>query len=119
MHKHQKTLRDRAFVNQKGQCHYCGLPMLPTDCDSSNRTVDARRCLKATAEHLIARCDGGGTTATNIVAAHALCNMRRHHSKRPPDPSSYREKVRERVASGRWFCASMRRSLLAIAGPSR
>jgi hypothetical protein len=62
--------------------------------------------LRSTAEHLKARCEGGTNARDNIVAAHHICNARRHKRKRAPQPSEFRELVRKRVANGRWFDAA-------------
>jgi hypothetical protein len=59
--------------------------------------------LQATAEHLIARRDGGGDTDENVVAACLFCNRRRHHARRlAPAPIEYLRRVRARVAAGKW-----------------
>jgi hypothetical protein len=61
------------------------------------------RALQATAEHLIARCDGGTNAQANIVAAHLICNRRRHQRKVPLDPDRYRRFVLRRVAKHAWL----------------
>jgi hypothetical protein len=58
--------------------------------------------LRCTAEHLQARCDGGGDVAGNIVAACMLCNRARHQRKKPPPPEAYLADVRRRVGRGAW-----------------
>ena len=63
------------------------------------RTVRRYQC---TAEHLLARQDGGKDGANNIVAACYFCNQTRHNSKRVQTADKYLIRVRRRVASGTW-----------------
>jgi hypothetical protein len=60
--------------------------------------------LQCTAEHLVARCDGGSDSPDNIVAACRHCNSRRHRRPEPLDPLTYRKHVRRRIARGCWHC---------------
>jgi len=71
--------RARAFEEQQGRCFYCGFSIWNEDAESFASSATQFRC---TAEHLIARKDGGKNTRANIVAACHLCNKRRHASKR-------------------------------------
>ncbi|WP_431312814.1 HNH endonuclease [Roseateles agri] len=67
--------------------------------------VPSRRAaafLQCTAEHLIARCDGGTDVASNVVAACWRCNRTRHARRWPPSADTYRAEVRRRVARGGW-----------------
>lgn len=68
-------LRRAACREQGGLCYYCLQPM--------------RRDI--TAEHLKARRDGGKDTRKNVVAAHQLCNARRHQlfPVEAPEPTAY------------------------------
>ncbi|MCB1483339.1 MAG: HNH endonuclease [Hyphomicrobiaceae bacterium] len=59
-----------------------------------------RRC---TAEHLVARCEGGPDTIQNIVAACWLCNNRRHRRKVSLSAQTYLDHVRQRIAKGKWL----------------
>jgi hypothetical protein len=59
--------------------------------------------LRATAEHLKALQDGGANTPANVVAAHGVCNWRRHRAKDPLPPDRYRARVSRLLAKGRWF----------------
>ncbi|WP_353621693.1 HNH endonuclease [Sphaerotilus uruguayifluvii] len=68
----------------------------------ANAPAKGRQVLRCTAEHLIARCDGGRDEATNIVAACERCNHTRHQRKHPPVPEVYRADVRKRIARGGW-----------------
>ncbi|WP_296280672.1 HNH endonuclease signature motif containing protein [Pseudoxanthomonas sp.] len=61
------------------------------------------RWYQCTAEHLIARQDGGKNTPVNVVAACRLCNLRRHQRPTPaPSPETYKALVQRRMAAGRW-----------------
>lgn len=73
--QHLRSLRRAACREQGGLCYYCLLPMRSD----------------VTAEHLQARCDGGKDTRENIVAAHRLCNSRRHQlfPVEPPEAMAY------------------------------
>ncbi|MCO7473024.1 HNH endonuclease [Stenotrophomonas maltophilia] len=72
----------------------------PDELGLRQRSAAPFRC---TAEHLVAKQDGGKAVPENIVAACHLCNLRRH--QRPasaPSPEVYRAHVRRRVALGKW-----------------
>lgn len=58
--------------------------------------------LRCTAEHLVARQDGGKDVEGNIAAACLLCNSSRHKRKTPPAPDAYRAFVQGRLAKGKW-----------------
>lgn len=106
------TLRRRAFKQQRGLCHYCGLPMWQVDEVSfaAHHGLTARlaRLLQSTAEHLVARCNGGRDEHSNIVAACHWCNARRHlgRYKTAPTAEAYRHHVVSRMAEGRWHPAN-------------
>ncbi|MDQ3038563.1 MAG: HNH endonuclease, partial [Pseudomonadota bacterium] len=55
------------------------------------------RWLQCTAEHVVARCDGGTDSASNIVAACLRCNRGRHARSKPLEPSDFSLLVRKRV----------------------
>lgn len=101
------SARNAAFHLQGGRCFYCTFPMWNSSPDELTpwglraRTVAPLRC---TAEHLIAKQDGGKDMAGNIVAACSLCNQRRHKRKTPPSPEAYRAFVQKRLATGKWHC---------------
>ncbi len=104
-------LRKSAFIQQNGQCYYCGCPMW-TDSPESfakrrNLSVKQARHLRCTAEHLKARQDGGKDVAGNIAAACIYCNQHRHHRKKPMDPEQYQRHVKARIERGGWHCISM------------
>ena len=107
MPKRYKSAREAAFKAQGGRCCYCNLPMWRSSPEElaplgiRARTANPLRC---TAEHLVAKRDGGGGGRVNISAACWLCNTRRHRRKNPPDPKTYREFVQRRMAKGGWHC---------------
>lgn len=68
-HERLRELRDAAAKAQNGLCYYCGCVMC-----KANLKADT----SASAEHLIARQDGGQDTKTNVVAACRRCNTLRH-----------------------------------------
>lgn len=101
-------LRIRSAVAQQGCCYYCGLKMIDPAVPQCITPADVRprwrKFLMCTAEHLRARRDGGGDVASNVVAACAWCNSRRHLGRedRAPDPFAYRDRVRKLMAKQRW-----------------
>lgn len=110
-----RKARSRAFEKQNGLCCYCGLPMAPDIASASafavqyGLTLKQAQALLATAEHRIARCDGGRDTADNIAAAHLVCNRRRHACKRPKTSEDYGRHVRSRCARGKWHSTQILR----------
>ncbi|MFC5576922.1 HNH endonuclease [Lysobacter niabensis] len=64
-------------------------------------TNQARR-FQCTAEHLLARQDGGTNHAANIAAACLHCNRRRRRHFKFKDCKAYRRYVQARVAAGTW-----------------
>lgn len=58
--------------------------------------------LQCTAEHLVARGEGGPDCDANIVAACAHCNRTRHKRISLPKPEAYRQDVAKRVKRGAW-----------------
>lgn len=97
--------RKRAFACQGGRCYYCGVRMWLTSFDelAAGRRSEAELAkLRCTAEHLVARCDGGTDAASNIVAACARCNHTRHKLCRPPEPLTYRKIVARLIARRCW-----------------
>ena len=92
--------RQIAFNRQDGKCHYCGLRMWLHGATGPTQ-------LLCTAEHLIARSEGGSEALTNIVAACWHCNQTRHRRKNPPPPERYRVEVQRRVDRGAWLPKSV------------
>lgn len=113
-----QRLRTRAFHAQHGRCHYCGIVMWlhsPGELPQPHHSVRARMC---TAEHLLARRDGGQDTAENVAAACLQCNLRRHRRKQVPAPETYRALVLRRIAKGKWWPIELARALGANHSPS-
>lgn len=108
-----------AFQRQQGRCCYCGMPMwLKTPDELTSRfavTVRQAQILQCTAEHIHARCDGGGNAASNIAGSCRYCNHGRHARKIAPTHEGYRNMVRARVLQRRWHCES----LLALLPPAK
>lgn len=102
--KRLRSLRAAKFESQSGRCFYCDLPMwlwCPTELGLRPRSAAPFQC---TAEHLVPKQDGGKDTASNVVAAHACCNHRRHQRLGPaPSPESFRALVQRRVIRGKWW----------------
>lgn len=113
-----KTLRTRSFHAQQGRCYYCSGPMWlcsPDELGLRSRSAAPFRC---TAEHLLARRDGGKDVAGNVVAACHLCNLRRHKRPTPdPSPEVYRDRVQRRVAQGKWHVPCPRLAVSSHAQP--
>lgn len=100
-----QVYRRRAFEQQGGRCYYCGVRMWlvsPDDLPAVRRSPAALALLRCTAEHLVAQCDGGRHTASNIAAACARCNHTRHQLQKPPEPRAYRKLVAKQVAKRGW-----------------
>lgn len=101
-----RQLRRIAFLHQNARCWYCGLPMWEKNPDAFSRehgfTSSRAKALQCTAEHLIARQDGGADSPSNIVAACRYCNGRRHARKFPLESESFRQHVQKRLQQGKW-----------------
>ena len=105
-----KTLikkRKCAFDAQARRCYYCKCLMWLGHEGRKFRqqhslTKKQAQELRCTAEHLRARCDGGGNSAGNIVAACLRCNGGRHQQRKAPEPSEFVDFVEHRVAVGEW-----------------
>lgn len=100
-------LRARACQERGGRCFYCDFPMcIDGDRRSYARrhgiTVRQAREFCCTAEHLLARKDGGRNVRANVVAACKLCNQRRHARRRSQQADVYLARVRRRVSKGKW-----------------
>jgi hypothetical protein len=98
--------RLKAFNLQQGKCFYCELPMWldhPQQfADEYKITLKQAKPFKCTAEHLLAKQDGGKDNQNNIVAACHYCNQKHHQRKSPKDPMPYKHYVTKRVAKGKW-----------------
>jgi hypothetical protein len=109
--------RERKALEQHRRCYYCGFPMW-----SKRPSAFARRfgiSLKeaerfhCTAEHLLARRDGGTSRLDNIVAACLFCNSHRHWRRVAPTPEQYRDLVQKRVAKIAWHHPWLHKMLAA------
>lgn len=94
------------FGLQSGLCFYCRQPMWHHNPEQFAQrhaiTVKNARFFQATAEHLVARSDGGLDVSENIVAACWYCNNRRHRARRVLPPDRYAQKVGSRLSEGKW-----------------
>jgi len=88
MRKPHQRNREHARRAQGGICIYCRQPM--------GKDV--------TAEHLVARMDGGRNTRGNIAAACRCCNAGRHalFPRGAPDPETYQAFVLLMGKAGLW-----------------
>jgi len=107
---HLAKLRIRAFHAQQGYCIYCGLPLWEAFIQASAPPHIPElwaHHLRATAEHLVARQDGGPNSAINIAAACAWCNARRHQGRatNAPDPVTYQRQIQRLMERGLWHPA--------------
>lgn len=99
-----KFLREAAFLAQAGQCCYCGLPMWQSSPSELGLKAGSGAAFRCTAEHLVAKQDGGRDEVGNVAAAHAWCNRLRHARKGPaPSPDAYRAFVQRRLSCGKWW----------------
>ena len=101
-----QKIRKAKFIEQQGQCYYCIQPMWEENGEhfalSHGISASAANSLRSTAEHLVARQDGGTDTHQNIVAACRYCNCTRHKTRNPTTPIDYAQKVRTRLWNGKW-----------------
>ena len=107
MHRHA------AFLRQNTRCWYCTCPMWEADpadfAMAVGTTRKQARLLQCTAEHLVAKCEGGKDVATNIVAACRYCNVGRHKAKNPLPAQAMVGRVRKLVAQERWLPQGLHR----------
>ena len=105
-------LRLLAAEAQHYRCYYCESPIWESDQYAFGRLHCLRpkqaALLRSTAEHLLARRDGGRDAQCNIVAACLHCNRSRHAVPAPKDPPAYREHVMSRMRRGRWLVGLLR-----------
>ena len=98
--------RFKAYIQQAGQCIYCELPMWLVNADIFAKTyqitVKQAKTFQCTAEHLIARQNGGNDGENNIAAACNYCNQKRHKRKKPLNSIAFKQHVMKRQAPGRW-----------------
>jgi 5-methylcytosine-specific restriction endonuclease McrA len=95
-----------AYTLQGGRCFYCHVPMPLSDLEdfAARHGLTCRQALRlrCTAEHVIARCDGGSDCRSNIVAACQHCNYLRHARPEPMDASRYQTYVKARMSKRKW-----------------
>jgi hypothetical protein len=63
--------------------------------------AQARR-MQCTAEHVIAKCDGGTNALANIVAACLHCNSGRHRAKLVLNSERFRDRVQRLLTKRKW-----------------
>lgn len=106
-----QKIRKSAYTRQNGRCCYCGFSMWQDSVESFAKrhgmTVKQARHFKCTAEHLVARQDGGRDIGWNIAAACIRCNRLRHQRKVPMEPEQYKSYVQKRVEQGGWHLAKL------------
>jgi len=102
-----------AFISQSGCCIDCGYPMWEGDREAfaitHNIKPEQAALLQSTAEHLVARQDGGGNTKENIAAACLRCNRTRHRMRPPLAPDAYQKHVQKQLMNGGWHRKSLRK----------
>ncbi|MEX1670340.1 HNH endonuclease [Zhongshania guokunii] len=97
-----------AFSAQSGKCFYCKSPMWLGDgllefSALNGVSIKQARLLRCTAEHVVAKQDGGKNERANIVAACSYCNHTRHRSKRPLSADQYAKKISQKCQKKRWL----------------
>ena len=99
-------LRLKAFQKQSGLCYYCESRMwlknLERFANQHAISKSAAARFQCTAEHLVARCDGGSNKNDNIVAACIFCNQTRHKRRKPLVPVKHRAHIKRRLKQGKW-----------------
>lgn len=105
--RQESRLRRAAARRQKLRCHYCAAQMWLTDASRFlvrfDLSAEQAARFQCTAEHLVARRDGGPNAKSNVVAACRHCNLQRHDGEAPlPDAARYREYVAQRMAQRNW-----------------
>ncbi len=98
--------RSYAYYRQEGRCFYCDYPMWVNSALRYAKfygcTITQAQHMKCTAEHLLAKQDGGKDHGWNISAACKLCNQRRHRRNDHLSPNAYRELVQRKLKKGTW-----------------
>lgn len=112
--------RSAAYIAQGGYCCYCCLPMLEP-CQQEviaahlGLSPKIARAIECTAEHLQAKGEGGADDLANIVAAHRVCNERRHRQPRHVlEPEAMFDSVVRQVAAGGWHRRRILTALLEL-----
>jgi len=108
MSKQLVKLRQHAAANQNNRCYYCNAAMcidvsvINDFAKSHNISVKQAKWLTCTAEHLIARQDGGKDTHENIVAACYYCNHTRHKRKICSNAELFKAYVVKQLRKQKW-----------------
>jgi len=110
-----KRHRNSAFERQNGKCCYCGFQMWRDTPEAFAATHGIKaaqaRHFQCTAEHLVARQDGGKDGTLNIAAACIRCNQLRHKRKNSLEPKLYQRHVQQRLDRGGWHILPPRAKL--------
>ena len=107
-----RRFRKVAARKQAHKCWYCDAPMWSSKPEAfaekhGLRLEDAAH-FQCSAEHLVARRDGGAEVR-NIVAACRYCNIARHECEAPMDAEAWRAHVQARVLASDWMTAELLR----------
>lgn len=108
MSKQLVKLRQRAAANQNNRCYYCNAAMcidvaiIGDFAKSHNISVNQARQFICTAEHLIAKQDGGKDIKENIVAACRYCNHTRHKRKTCSNAELFKSYVCKQIRKQKW-----------------
>lgn len=116
MPKSLERNRHAVWLRQEGRCHYCRCHMWEQDVDAfaASRRLTRRQAkwCRSTAEHLVARSDGGTNASSNIAAACLRCNQTRHKAASPLNAERFLVRVRRLMAKGRWWPRELHRLVL-------
>ncbi len=104
-----RRYRTLAAQRQQYRCWYCCFPIWTSNPANfaKRHGISLRQAARfqCTAEHLLARQDGGRDEVKNLVAACLHCNRTRHKRLRPPDPDTFRIQIQAAIRRGRWHPA--------------
>ena len=91
-----RRFRKVAARRQRHRCHYCDVPMWSKNpvmfAELHGLRLEDAGHFQCTAEHVVARRDGG-IEHKNIVAACRYCNITRHEADEPLAADLYRDAV--------------------------
>lgn len=120
--KKLQRFRKRAYKRQGRRCFYCTCEMWVAESIPFQRryggTAGQAKAFRCTAEHVIAKSEGGKCSARNIVAACLRCNSGRHARKHPKSAAEFAAFVRARLLVVRWHCFDVRSHGLAALAAS-
>lgn len=107
-----RRFRKVAMRRQKHRCHYCDAPMWTRRpelfAEQHGLRLEDTAHFQCTAEHMLARRDGG-EEVRNIVAACRYCNITRHEAEEPMAADAYRAHVQAHVVDARWLTVALLR----------